>query len=66
MAVPEDAGVVHHDNERPHLLPLDALLLQPVSLQLQVVVGQLFDQETGSAFKRIFTFLTAKQKKKKQ
>lgn len=38
MAVPEHAGVVHHDDERPHVLPLDALLLQSVPLQLQVVV----------------------------
>lgn len=52
MAVPQHAGVVHHDDERPHVLPLDALLLQSVPLQLQVVVRQLFDQEAGRTFNR--------------
>lgn len=50
MGVPQHAGVVHHDDERPHVLPLDALLLLAVPLQLQVVVGQLFDHEAGSTF----------------
>ena len=52
MDVPQDAGVVHHDDERPHLLPLDTLLLQSVSLQLQVVVRQLFDHEASSTWKQ--------------
>lgn len=61
MAVPEDTGVIHHDNEGPHVLSLDTLLLQPVSLQLQVMVGQLFDHKTSSTFKRLIKFLNAKQ-----
>lgn len=62
VAVPEDTGVIHHDDERPHILSLHTLLLQPVSLQLQVMIGQLFDHETCSTFKRMFTFLTSRQK----
>ena len=49
MSVPQHAGVVHHDDEGPHVLPLHALLLQAVPLQLQVVVGQLLDHEASRA-----------------
>lgn len=47
--VPHDAGVVGNHDERPDVLRLDPQLLLPVPLQLQVVVGQLLDQEVGSA-----------------
>lgn len=38
LGVPHHAGVVHHDDERPNVLSFDTLLLQSVSLQLQVMV----------------------------
>lgn len=47
MGVPQDAGVVHHNYEGPHILSFDALLLLPVPLQLQVVVGQFLDHESS-------------------
>lgn len=46
--VPQHAGVVHDHDERPHTLAFDPQLLQAVSLQLQVVVGQLLNQKPGS------------------
>lgn len=52
VAVPQDAVVVHHDDKRPDIFPLDSQLLQPVSLQLQVVVWQLFDHEAGRTCKQ--------------
>lgn len=47
MGVPQDAGVIHHNYEGPHVLSFDALLLLPVPLQLQVVVGQFLDHESS-------------------
>lgn len=52
VAVPQHAVVIHHDDERPNIFPLDTQLLQPVSLQLQVVVWQLFNHEAGRPCKQ--------------
>lgn len=48
--VPHHAGVIRNHDERPDVLRLDAELLLPVSLELQVVVGELLDQEMGGAW----------------
>lgn len=46
--VPQDAGVIHDHDEGPHALPLHSQLLQPVPLQLQVVVGEFLNKKPGS------------------
>lgn len=50
--IPHDTGVVRDDNERPDVLRLDPKFLLPTPLQLQVVIGQLLDQEVGGSCNR--------------
>lgn len=47
--VPHHAGVVGDHDEGPDVLRPDPQLLLPAPLQLQVVRGQLLDQEVGGA-----------------
>lgn len=51
MNVPQDTRVIHHDDERPDTLAFNSQLFQAVSLQLQVVIRQLLNEEPGSTWK---------------
>lgn len=46
--VPHDTGVVGQDDEGPHVACRTSSLQTPTALQLQVVIGQFFNQEVCS------------------
>lgn len=50
--VPHDTGVVGQDDEGPHVARRSSSLHTPTALQLQVVIGQFFNQEVCSTCRR--------------